>query len=112
MKKRDKAQGVVYVLPKSREFFGRISEDFEKVRLAVGRLPVGSKPMLPEPDESESEIECGASCEAASESKHEEATGEVDVEALKELKEHLSKLVKLQEKLKGMLKELDHLVKE
>ncbi len=97
MKKRDKTQGVVYVLPKSREFFGRIAEDFEKVK-----LPVGSTPLLSgsagqagpaEPDELESE-------------------NEGEIAALEELKEHLSKLVKLQEKLKGLLNDLDHLVKE
>lgn len=102
MKKRDKTQGVVYVLPKSREFFGRISEDFEKVK-----LPAGSTPLLPEPEEYESEIECGESCESGCET-HDES----DIEALKDLKEHLSKLVKLQDKLKGLLNELDHLVKE
>ena len=30
-KNSDKTQGVVFVLPKSKEFFGRISEDFQKV---------------------------------------------------------------------------------
>lgn len=94
MKKRDKTQGVVYVLPKSREFFGRISEDFEKVK-----LPAGSTPLLPEPDE----YECESGCESQDES---------DMEAMQDLKAQLSKLVKLQEKLKGLLNELDHLVKE
>ncbi len=84
MKKRDKTQGVVYVLPKSREFFGRISEDFEKVR-----PPLGSIPLLPAPCEDKG-----------------------DNAALEELKEHLSKLVKLQEKLKGLLSELDNLMKQ
>lgn len=94
MKKRDKTQGVVYVLPKSREFFGRIAEDFEKVKLPVGSTPLLSGPAeLAEPAELESE-------------------NEGEIAALEELKEHLSKLVKLQEKLKGLLNELDHLVKE
>lgn len=103
MKKRDKTQGVVYVLPKSREFFGRIAEDFEKVK-----LPVGSTPLLSgtaEPDELESEYQGEADSSA-------DDQDEGEIEALTELKEHLTKLVKLQEKLKGLLNELDHLVKE
>lgn len=101
MKKRDKTQGVVYILPKSREFFGRIAEDFEKVKLPVGSTPLLSGPA--EPDELESEYE------NVSQSAYED---EGEIAALEELKEHLSKLVKLQEKLKGLLNDLDHLVKE
>lgn len=91
MKKKDKTQGMVFVLPKSREFFGRISEDFQKI---------------------------GSSQKIISERAHivsagvAEAEAKKEVESLKEIKENLGKLSKLHLRLKTMLHELEHVLKE
>lgn len=83
MKKRDKTQGVVFILPKSREFFGRISKDFEKT--AILTQP-NAKPKFDYPVKE-------------------------DNSDLEELKQHLSKLSGLHKRLQELLLELDNLVK-
>ncbi len=88
MKKFDKTQGVVFVLPKSREFFGRISKDFEKTGLMTSHsmLPEEKTEILEERDEQASDLGI--------------------------LREHLSKLSELHKQLQGLLAELDNLIEK
>jgi len=89
--KKDKTQGVVFVLPKSKEFFGRIQDDFQR----------GHFGQMPAPKRTH-EVSEGVR----------EAEAKQEIESLKDLKENLTKLSKLHTKLKSMLDELDDLVKE
>lgn len=89
MKKQDKTQGIVFVLPKSREFFGRISQDFQKTGLVTQSQSLA--PLAPQPVSEYDEKE---------------------LESLQELKENLQKLTKLHARLKTLLNELDDLVEE
>ena len=93
-KNNDKTQGVVFVLPKSKEFFGRISEDFQKVgALAREQKIISGRTHL---------VSTGVA----------EAEAKKEIQSLKELKDNLSKLSQLHNKLKLMLEELDQLVEE
>ena len=88
MKKTDKSQGIVFVLPKSREFFGRVSQDFQKTGLATGAtIPIQQR-------------------------SSEDAAVKEQIKSLKDIKQNLSKLSMLHKRLKGLLKEIDSLVKE
>jgi hypothetical protein len=91
MSKKDKAQGVVFVLPKSKEFFGRISKDFQRTGLLT--QPVIDPRKLHQPATADQ-------------------VADEQVEDLGELKEHLTKLSQLQKRLKSLLSEMDTLVKE
>lgn len=86
MKKLDKAQGMVFVLPKSREFFGRIAEDFQKngssQKIISERTHIVSTGVL-------------------------EAEAQKEIESLSEIKENLTRLTALHNKLKMMLDDLD-----
>jgi len=87
MKKTDKSQGIVFVLPKSREFFGRVSQDFQKTGLSTGAtIPIAKHPS--------------------------ETADREQIKSLKDIKQNLSKLSILHKRLKGLLKEIDSLVKE
>ena len=95
-KSSDKTQGVVFVLPKSKEFFGRISEDFQKVgQKAQDQKIISQRTHMVSTGVSEAEAEA-----------------QKEVHSLKELKENLSKLAQLHNKLKHMLDELDVAVQE
>lgn len=85
MKKKDKTQGVVFVLPKSKEFFGRISDDFKKTGIE-------DQPLL-----------CRENVDFEA---------KAEIEDLQELKSELSKLSKLHQRLKTLLLQLDRLVKD
>ncbi len=98
-KRHDKTQGVVFVLPKSKEFFGRISEDFQKTGAAGQSQKIISE---------RTELVTTASTQRSQNTVH----AERELESLKELKDNLSKLVHLHSKLKNMLDELDELVTE
>lgn len=104
MKKVDKTQGMVFVLPKSREFFGRISKDFQKTGLMTQRTEI-----LPT-DIGDSE--CEAEIHAPRVGDPRVADAEQEISNLEQLKDHLSKLSKLHKRLQGLLNELDLLVKE
>lgn len=93
-KSNDKTQGVVFVLPKSKEFFGRISEDFQKVgQKAQNQKIISQRTHM---------VSTGVA----------EAEAQKEIQSLKELKENLSKLSQLHNKLKKMLDELDAAVQE
>ena len=93
-KNNDKTQGVVFVLPKSKEFFGRISEDFQKIgQKAKDQKIISQRTHM---------VSTGVS----------EAEAQKEIQSLKELKENLSKLAQLHNKLKQMLDELDAAVEE
>ena len=97
-KNNDKTQGVVFILPKSKEFFGRIAEDFQKTGLSAKQQPkiISQRTeMISSARASESEIEA-----------------KKEVQSLKELKENLTKLAQLHNKLKSMLEELGEAVEE
>ncbi|MBI3016983.1 MAG: hypothetical protein HYY62_03170 [Deltaproteobacteria bacterium] len=93
-KSSDKTQGVVFVLPKSKEFFGRISEDFQK----VGHRGQDQKII----SQRTHMVSTGVA----------EAEAQKEIQSLKELKENLSKLSQLHNKLKQMLDELDAVVED
>ena len=93
-KSNDKTQGVVFVLPKSKEFFGRISEDFQKVgQKAQDQKIISQRTHM---------VSTGVA----------EAEAQKEIQSLKELKENLSKLSQLHHKLKQMLDELDAVVED
>ena len=92
MKKNDKTQGVVFVLPKSREFFGRISQDFQKTGLVTQHTHPGLSETVSVPETQKA--------------------AEQEIEALQELKTHLSKLSQLHKRLKNLLSELDKVVED
>lgn len=95
-KRNDKTQGVVFVLPKSKEFFGRISEDFQKTGVkGQTQKIISERTELVNTNVAQTEVHA-----------------ERELESLKELKDNLSKLVHLHSKLKHMLDELDELVEE
>jgi len=95
-KSDDKTQGVVFVLPRSKEFFGRISEDFQKVgQKAKHQKIISQRTHMVSTGVSEAEVEA-----------------KKEVKSLKELKENLSKLSQLHNKLKHMLDELDAAIQE
>lgn len=85
MGKKDKAQGVVFVLPKSKEFFGRINDDLKKqiqsqqedfIKIRETELPM-------------------------------ERTDDKSVE---ELKSNLNRLMELHQKLQALLADLENLL--
>ncbi|MBI4041436.1 MAG: hypothetical protein HY390_06180 [Deltaproteobacteria bacterium] len=94
--KKDKNQGVVFVLPKSKEFFGRIQDDFEKASAPI---------MQPATSEVRARTHVVPQGVRQAETKRE-------IESLKALKENLHKLAELHQRLKTMLDELDDWVKE
>lgn len=97
-KSDDKTQGVVFVLPKSKEFFGRISEDFQKIgQKARDQKIISQRTHMISTGVQEAEAQKEA---------------QKEVQSLKELKENLSKLAQLHNKLKKMLDELDAAVEE
>lgn len=96
-KNNDKTQGMVFILPKSKEFFGRIAEDFQKTGLSAKEQPkiISQRAQL-----------------VSSTSRHSEVEAKKEIQSLKELKENLTKLTQLHNKLKSMLEELGDAVEE
>jgi hypothetical protein len=95
--KKDKTQGVVFVLPKSKEFFGRIQDGPTKLPTS------GTRPTAPIISKRRTHtVSAGVK----------QAEAQKEINSLKELKMNLSKLSQLHDKLKSMLDELDDIVKD